>query len=199
MKSTLHRSFIAISAALLLAVTAVPAASAASYTIDPGHSSAMFKVRHFGVSNVYGAFWNVGGTVSYDPENPEASSISVSIAADSLDTNSERRDGHISSPDFLDAKQFPVITFESTSVKDAGDGEFHVTGDFTLHGVTKEMTVKANLVGAAAHPRSGSNMIGFETMFTVDRTAHDMNFMAGPLGTEITIMVSFEASEPGED
>jgi polyisoprenoid-binding protein YceI len=198
MKKPLLKPLYASCAALLVALATVPAASAATYAIDPGHSSAMFKIRHFGVSNVYGAFWDVSGTVVYDAENPEASSINISIAAESLDTNSERRDGHISSPDFLDAKQFPVITFESTSVKDAGDGEFHVTGNFTLHGVTQEMTIQANLVGAGAHPRSGKNMVGFEAQFVFDRTAHDMNFMVGPLGTDITILVSIEAGEPDE-
>jgi len=198
MRAILRKSLTAFCTALLVIAMSAPAASAATYTIDPGHSSAMFKVRHFGVSNVYGAFWDVSGTVTYDAESPEASSIHITIAADSLDTNSERRDGHISSPDFLDAKQFPVLTFESTSVKDAGDGELQVTGNFTLHGVTQEITVAATLVGAAAHPRSGTNMVGFEARFTIDRTAHDMNFMAGPLGTEITVLVSFEASEASE-
>lgn len=195
MRTILRRTLFALSAALLVVAITAPAASAATYTIDPNHSSAMFKIRHFGVSNVYGAFWDVTGTVVYDAENPEASSISISIAADSLDSNNERRDGHVQSPDFLDVKQFPVLTFESTSVEDQGDGKFQITGNFTLHGVTKEITVAAELVGAAANPRSGTNMIGFEVQFAIDRTAHDMNFMAGPLGTEVEIVVSFEASE----
>jgi polyisoprenoid-binding protein YceI len=199
MKNPIRRPLFAFCAALLVVTAAVPAASAATYSIDPGHSSAMFNIRHFGVSNVYGAFWNVSGTVVYDANNPAASSIRISITTESLDTNSERRDGHIKSPDFLDAKQFPVMTFESTSVQVAGDGEFHVTGNFTLHGVTKEITAKAMLVGAAANPRSGNNMIGFETQFTIDRTDHDMNFMAGPLGTDVEILVSFEASEPSSE
>jgi polyisoprenoid-binding protein YceI len=181
--------------ALLIIATTAPVAGAATYTIDPNHSSAMFKIRHFGVSMVFGAFWDVSGTVVYDAENPEASSIRISIAAESLDSNNERRDGHIKSPDFIDAKQFPVLTFESTSVKDAGDSRFHVTGNFTMHGVTREITVTAELIGAAANPRSGTQMIGFEVQFTIDRTDHDMNFMVGPLGTEVEIVVSFEASE----
>ena len=195
MRTKLHKSVLLLCTTLLVVATAAPAAAATTYTIDPNHSSAMFKIRHFGVSNVFGALWNVSGTVVYDADNPEASSIQISIATESLDSNNERRDGHIKSPDFLDVKQFPVITFESTRIEDAGDGKFHVTGDFTLHGVTQEITVTAELIGAAANPRSGTNMIGFEVQFTIDRTVHDMNFMVGPLGTEVEIVVSFEASE----
>ena len=198
MTTVLRKPLFALCSALLVVAMSAPAASAATYTIDPNHSSAMFKIRHFGASNVYGAFWDVSGTVVYDPEKPETSSINISIAVESLDTNNERRDGHIKSPDFLDAKQFPVLTFESTAVKDAGDGEFHVTGNFTLHGVTRVITVPATLVGAVPNPRSGTNMLGFETRFTIDRTEHDMAFMAGPLGTEVEIVVSFESSEAEE-
>lgn len=182
--------------ALIMIVLLSPAtATAASYTIDPEHSSAVFKVRHFAASNVYGVFWNVSGTVDYDADNPADSSIEVSIATESLDTHSERRDGHIKSPDFLDVKQFPVITFESTDIKDLGGDRFEVTGIFTLHSVSRDITVTAERIGQGAHPRSGVQMIGFEAHFTIDRTDYDMNYMAGPLGEEVHISLSVEASQ----
>jgi len=171
------------------------AAAAGTYTIDPMHSSAFFKARHFGASHVYGAFWEVTGTLVYDADDEAASSIEISIATASIDSNNERRDGHIQSPDFLDAKQFPEIRFASSAVKPLGDNQFEITGDLTLHGVTQEITITAVKVGQAAHPRSGEQLIGFETRFTVDRTDFDMEFMVGPLSAEIEIILSFEAGE----
>lgn len=185
----------ALCGALVTIVLLAPAARAASYTIDPVHSSAVFKIRHFGVSNIYGVFWEVSGTVDYDSENPTGASLEVSISTESLDTHNDRRNAHIKSPDFLDVKQFPVIHFKSTAVKELGEDRFEVTGDFTLHGVTREITVTAEKIGQGAHPRSGVQMIGFEAHFIIDRTDFDMSFMAGPLGEEVHISLSFEASQ----
>jgi len=172
-----------------------PAATAGTFTIDPVHSSAFFKARHFDASHVYGALWDVSGTLVYDADDEASASIEISIAAASLDSNNERRDGHIQSPDFLDAKQFPQITFKSSAVHPLGDDRFEITGDLTLHGVTREVTATAVKVGQAAHPRSGEQLIGFETRFTFDRTDFDMEFMVGPLSADIEIILSFEAGE----
>ena len=180
--------------ALMIGLLVLPsAAMAATYTIDPVHSSAIFKARHFDASHVYGAFWDVSGTVTYDEADEAASSIEVVITAASLDTHNERRDGHIQSPDFLDAKQFPEIRFTSRRVAPLGDGRLEITGDLTLHGVTNEITVTAVKVGQAAHPRSGKQLIGFETRFTFNRSDFDREFMLGPLSDEIEIILSFEA------
>jgi len=177
---------------LAFALFTAPAA-AATYTIDGTHSSAIFKIQHFGVSNFYGAFSALSGTIEYDAANPEGLSIQVSIAADSVTTRAENRDNHVKSPDFLNAAEFPTITFESTGVSQTGDGQYEVTGNLTLHGVTREMTVTAERVGEGAHPRSGKELVGFESHFTVDRTEHDMGFMAGPLSAEIDFILSLEA------
>jgi polyisoprenoid-binding protein YceI len=184
-----------LAGALIVLGALAPAAEAASYTIDPVHSSAMFKIRHFDASNVYGAFWDVSGTVTYDTASEADASIRITITAGSLDTNNERRDAHISSPDFLDAKQFPTIEFESTAVRPLGEGRFEVVGDLTLHGVTKEITATAEKVGQAAHPRSGKQLIGLETRFTFNRSDFDIEFMLGPLSDEVEIIVSIEAGE----
>lgn len=178
-------------AALLL--VALPAA-AATYSIDPVHSSVIFKVRHFGTSNFYGVFKGVSGTITYDAENPAASSVEVEIAADSIDTRNEQRDGHAKSPDFLNAAEFPKITFKSTKVEGSAD-TLQVTGKLTLHGVTKDVTTTVEKVGEGKHPRSGQNLIGFETHLTLDRTQYDMGFMAGPLGEQIDLILSFEADQ----
>jgi polyisoprenoid-binding protein YceI len=176
---------------LCLALLAVPAA-AATYEIDGTHSSAVYKIKHLGVSNFYGTFGDLKGKIEWDPANVAASSIEVVIAAESVQSRNDKRDDHIKSPDFLDAKQFPTITFKSKSVK-GGAGALTITGDLTLHGVTREITVTAEKTGEGKNPRSGQDMIGFEARFTVDRTTHDMNFMVGPLTKEIDFILSVEA------
>jgi polyisoprenoid-binding protein YceI len=116
--------------------------SATSYDIDPAHSSAHFSVRHMMISNVKGEFTKLSGSVTFDSENPGASKVEAVIDVASLHTRDEQRDGHLKSPDFFDVANFGEIRFESTSVKASGDGEHLVTGNLTIHGVTKEVTLK---------------------------------------------------------
>ena len=179
---------------LCLALLAAPAL-AATYKVDGGHSSAVFKIQHFGAGNFYGIFDTIEGTIEYDAGNPGASSIEISIAADSVQSRIGRRDDHIKSPDFLDAKQFPKITFKSKSVKKGKDDTFEITGDLTLHGVTREITLTAEKTGEGKNPRSGAELIGFEARFSVDRAEYDMNFMVGPLGKEVGFIIALEAGK----
>ena len=171
-------------------------AGAATYTIDPAHSSVIFKVRHLGASNFYGAFKDIQGTIEFDPARPEASSIQFEIVAESVDSRNEGRDRHLRSPDFLNAKQFPVIKFTSSKVEKTSDG-FRVTGELELHGVKKTVTGDVEHVGTGKHPRSGKELVGFETRLTIDRTDFGVNYMATPegLGTDVHLIVSVEAGE----
>jgi polyisoprenoid-binding protein YceI len=113
-----------------------------TYTIDPAHSSAQFTVRHMMISNVRGGFSSIKGTAEYDPDNVSDSSIDVAIDAGTIKTLDEQRDAHLKSADFLDAEKYPTIAFTSTKVTPAGDGELSVTGDLTIHGVTKPVVLK---------------------------------------------------------
>lgn len=113
-----------------------------TYTIDPAHSSARFTVRHMMITNVHGGFQKVTGTVAYDPENPAASSVNAEIDAASINTNEAQRDTHLRSGDFLDVEKFPKITFRSTKVESAGEGEFKIDGELTIHGVTRPVALK---------------------------------------------------------
>lgn len=119
----------------------------ANYQIDPAHSTAHFTVRHMMVTNVHGSFKKVTGTVTYDAENPAAASINAEIDAASISTNEDQRDAHLRSADFLDAEKFPTITFRSTKVEKTGDEEFKITGDLTIHGVTRPVVL--NVEGPA--------------------------------------------------
>src|SRR5580700_3945394 len=128
-------SSLVIAIALLLTLSA---AAQDTWQLDPPHSSAQFSVRHLGVSTVRGAFTKVSGTVVYDPANSNKSSIQATIDAASVDTRVDMRDNDLRSPRFLDAQKYPTITFQSRKVEAAGAGKLKVTGDLTIHGVTKE-------------------------------------------------------------
>lgn len=112
-----------------------------TYRIDPAHSTAQFVVRHMMITNVRGGFGKVEGTVVYDSENPAQSSIEAVIDATSINTNDPQRDAHLKSADFLDVEKFPTIVFRSRKVEGSGD-ELKVTGDLTIHGVSREVVLK---------------------------------------------------------
>ena len=112
-----------------------------SYTIDPVHSVADFKVRHMMVTNVRGEFAGVSGTVVFDAENPANSKVDAKIDVNTIQTRDAQRDTHLKSADFLDAEKFPTITFASKKVTKNGSDEYKVTGDLTIHGVTNEVVL----------------------------------------------------------
>ena len=118
-----------------------------TYTIDPTHSGAHFIVRHMMITNVRGAFRNIKGIVVYDAENPANSSVEAEIEAATIDTREAQRDAHLRSADFLDVEKFPAIVFRSTGIEAAGEGEWKVTGDLTIHGVTRPVVL--NVEGPA--------------------------------------------------
>lgn len=112
-----------------------------TYTIDSAHSVADFKVRHLMVSNVRGEFSGVSGTIQYDPENPANSKLQAKIDVNTIQTRDAQRDAHLKSADFFDVEKYPEITFVSKKVAKVDDEEFAVTGDLTIHGITKEVTL----------------------------------------------------------
>jgi len=113
-----------------------------TYEIDPAHSSAQFSVRHMMITNVRGGFSSVKGTVVYDADNPSASTVEATIDVNTIATLDAQRDTHLKSADFLDSEKYPTITFKSTKIESAGPDEAKVTGDLTIHGVTKEVVLK---------------------------------------------------------
>src|SRR3954454_2565602 len=108
--------------------------AADTYQLDPVHSSVLFKVRHLNVTDFYGRFNDLSGTVTFDEAGPANNSVQLQIKADSLDTHNEKRDQHLKSPDFFNVKQFPAIAFKSTKVEKLADNSYKVTGNLTLHG-----------------------------------------------------------------
>ena len=177
---------------ILALVAALPfsAHAADTFKIDPVHSSVGFRIHHLGVTDVYGRFNEISGTVVFDKDNVAKNSVELSVPIESVDTHVAKRDQHLKSPDFFDAKQFSAMTFKSTKVEGSGD-TFKVTGDFTLHGVTKPLTVEFKK-GGEGKGMQGEIRGGGETRFSIKRSDFGMNFMAAALGDEVNIVLSLE-------
>jgi polyisoprenoid-binding protein YceI len=182
----------AVAALVVLAFSAAPALAADVYDLDGAHSSALFRVKHLNIGNFYGRFNNISGTISIDKENLANSSVNLSIAADSVDTGNAKRDNHLKSPDFFNAKQFPTLTFKSTAIEAMGENKYKVTGDFTMLGQTKSIAVEVEKTGEGADPWGGYR-VGAETSFSLKRSDFGMNFMQGGLGDEVRVVISVEA------
>ena len=166
-------------------------AMAAPYAIDDDHSAVIFKANHLGFSHTYGRFNDISGTFQWDSAAPTAGNLSVTIKADSIDSDHEKRDQHLRNPDFFNAAQFPVITFESSSIADKGNGVYAVTGTLSLHGVSKEITVDLEKVGEGTDPWGGYRA-GFHTSFSINRSDFGMTYMADGIADEIGLTISLE-------
>jgi polyisoprenoid-binding protein YceI len=169
-------------------------ALAASYAVDPVHSSALFRVRHMNTSWVHGRINGPQGMVSYDPVAPEKSSFEVTLKAADIDTHVAARDNHLKSPAFFNAKEYPTLTFKSTAVRKTDDTHLEVTGDLTIHGVKKFVTVSMEISGTGKDMK-GTPIIGFETTFTIKRSDFGMKEFLNMVGDEIRITVSLEADK----
>ena len=124
----------------LLSIALAATCAAAEWNVDPMHSQADFAVKHMMVSTVHGSFNGLKGTVEYDPAHPQMSKAKLTIDATTLDTRNDMRDKDLKSENFFDVAKYPTITFVSTKVETASQGKLKITGDMTLHGVTKEVT-----------------------------------------------------------
>jgi polyisoprenoid-binding protein YceI len=138
------------------------------WNIDPSHSGVHFTVRHLVISKVRGAFARWQGVVDFDEQNPSASKVSVKIEAASIDTREEKRDQHLRSPDFLDVEKYPALTFESTKVEKLDGDQYRVTGDLSLHGVTKSVVLDSEFLGGGKDPW-GNQRAGFSAKTTINR------------------------------
>jgi len=175
--------------ALVLAAGGMAAAE--TYTVDPVHSSIVFRIKHANTSYFYGRVTAPEGTIEYDAAKPEASSFSFTLKAANFDTANAQRDTHIKSQSFLNAAEYPTLTFKSTGVKKLEGDKLEVTGDITIHGVKKPLTLTVEKTGEGS--MQGRQLVGFEGMFTIKRSDFGITEMAGALGDDVRIMVSFES------
>ena len=166
--------------------------------IDKTHSEATFQVRHL-VTKVRGRFTDLGGSIAFDEASPEASAVTFTIQAASIDTSTPDRDAHLRSEDFFHVEQYPAITFVSTAIRARGGNEFDVTGDLTMRGVTKRITLPVSYLGTARDPW-GKEKIGFETETTINRKDYGLVWNAALetggflVGDDVKISVSIQAA-----
>ena len=166
--------------------------SADEYMYDLVHSSVSFKARHLDISWIHGRFNQVDGKFSLDRQDPGKSTFQLSIKADSVDTANQARDEHLRQPDYFDTKQFPTIDFKSTAVR-AISGGYEVTGDFTMHGKTKQITL--TLLGGKEIEFKGVKRVGFATELRLKRSDFGFDKSAiGPIGDEAIIMIDCEGT-----
>lgn len=184
--------------ALGLAAYTAPA-RASVWEIDSAHSSTEFSVKHMMVSTAKGRFDKVAGTLNLDDKNPTKSTIELTIDASTIDTHEPKRDGHLKSPDFFDVAKFPTITFKSTKIEKAGKAKFKVTGDLTMHGVTKPVTLAVEGPSAPMKNLLGSTSSGASATTKINRKDWGLTWnkpleAAGGVlvGDEVTINVDLE-------
>jgi polyisoprenoid-binding protein YceI len=141
-------------------------------------------------SNFYGRFNDIKGSFTVSDEG--AGAVDITIRADSVDTNSEKRDGHLKGPDFFSVKQFPTIKFRSEELVSKDGKRYQATGTLTLHGVSKEITVDLERVGSGN--AMGAYRTGFEGSFTISRSAYGMNWRPEALGDDVKLIVAIEGT-----
>ncbi|MFT5291664.1 MAG: polyisoprenoid-binding protein YceI [Planctomycetota bacterium] len=163
-----------------------------TFVVDPSHSSVVFKTQHVGVSEFFGRFNVVGGEIVYDESDMGNCSVLIEIPVNSLDSNSEGRDGHLKSADFFSAKEYPTMVFESSSVKKDGDNLL-VTGTLSLRDQTKEVTATVTKIGEGE--AMGAYRVGFTAHFTIDMREFGFQFVKkqpGAVGPEVELWVALE-------
>jgi polyisoprenoid-binding protein YceI len=168
------------------AATQRPDSSGSAYQVDPVHSNAIFKIKHMNASNFYGRFDSISGSFNLG----DAAGFDVTVKADSVDTNNEKRNAHIKSPDVLSAKEFPEIRCVGKDFKKSGDS-WKGSGELTLHGVTKPVELTLMHTGSAKG-RDGAELAGVETTFTIKRSDFGIKGMIPGVGDEVTLIVALE-------
>lgn len=183
-----------VSAAVAATLFGATAAQAADYVIDTkgAHAFVNFKIKHLGYSWLHGRFNTFDGEFSYDAKNPNTSSIMVNIDTKSIDSNHAERDKHLRGKDFLNVDKFPNASFKSTSIKFDDDGdEANVTGEFTLHGVTKTITFEIDKIGEGTDPWGGYR-VGFEGETSLKLADYGIDYNLGPASTHVDIGLYIE-------
>jgi len=186
---------------LSLLVTTLLAASAAAqvetWQLDPPHCAAQFAVRHMGISTIRGTFTKLSGMVQYDPTAPAKSSVDVTIDAASLDSRVEMRDNDLRSPRLLDVEKYPTITFKSKRVEPAGAGKLKVTGDLTIHGVTKEAVLDVDGPSEPIKDPRGNSRMGASATTTINRRDFGITtYPAAMVADDVAITIDVEMSKP---
>jgi polyisoprenoid-binding protein YceI len=186
--------------ALIAALVAAPAfAAPEKYTLDPSHSQIVFSYNHLGFSTTYGMFGGVNGEIMFDEADPAASTVNVSFPVRSMFTGWQEREAHFMSAEvFNAADDTSMVTFTSTGIEVTGDTTANITGDLTMNGVTKPVTIAATLTQSGTHPMANAPWLGFTGTTTVLRSDYNVGLFAPAVGDEVQIMISIEAGKAAE-
>jgi len=194
----------AISAAMLTVALSLPAAAATStWQIDPNHSAAQFAVRHLAISTVRGAFTKVSGTIQFDDKDIAKSSVDVTIDAASVDTRVADRDKDLRSDRFFDVEKYPTLSFKSTKVEQTEVGKLKVTGDLTIHGVTKQVVLDVEGPTAAVKDPWGNQRAAANASTKINRQDFGVKWNAKMdnggwvVGDDVAITIDVEMVRKG--
>lgn len=184
--------------AAALALTPVVSAHAETFVVDPEHSNIVFMINHLGYSNMIGQFQAFSGEFTFDQGAPEAADVSLTIQAASIDTDHAKRDKHLSGPDFLNASEFPTISFQSTEVSVTGDNTGKLTGDLTMLGTSREVSLDVTFNKVAPHPLPQYDDIltaGFSARGTIKRSRWGVDAYVPAVGDEMKLFIEIEGQD----
>jgi polyisoprenoid-binding protein YceI len=181
------------SLALIAALAATPALAAETYVLDASHSQILFSYDHLGYSTTWGMFSGFDGTISFDAENPAASSVAVSFPVTTMLTGWQERFDHFMSPDFFADSANSTVSFTSTGIEVTGESTALITGDLTLNGVTKSVVLDTVLNQKGDHPMAGKPWMGFDAKTMLLRSEFNLGMFAPFVGDEVTVQISVEA------
>ena len=190
------RAFRYLVVAGLLGAAVSAQAAPVTYKLDPGNTMVLFSWNHFGYSNPTADLGLGEGTLVFDEQNPAQSSVQVTLPLARLDTHVPALDEHLKKPDLLDAAKYPTVTFKSTAVQPLGGNKFKVTGDLTVHGVTRPVVLDATLNKIGPHPMSKAQSIGFDATASLKRSDFGVGAYVPSVSDDITIRITTEGSVP---
>lgn len=191
--------FVGAAAALFLFLPTSAKAAPEHYSFDKAHTQILFFVNHLGFSMSQGEFHDYDGHFIFDRENPENSSVEVEIRAESIDMDDEKWDTHMKNEDFFHVTKYPVITFKSTKIEQFSEDSANITGDLTMLGVTKPVTLTTTLNKTGRHPFNQKYVAGFSATATVKRSDFGMNYGLPLIGDEAQIRLEIEGIRKDEE
>ena len=180
---------------MLASVVSFAHAEPVTFKIDPVHSTVLFRIMHLNISPSYGRFADPTGSFVIDSTDVTKSSFDINIDVTKVNTDSTKRDEHLRGPDFFSVQQFPTATFKSTSVKDAGGGKLDVTGNLTLRGVTKPVSLIMIKTGEGDRGARFGYRAGFEGTVTLKRSDFGITYMMDGLGDEVQLTIALEGTK----
>lgn len=189
----IRRMLFAALSLIVVSISTDALAQTERYVIETPHTQILFNVNHLGFSHSYGKFYDYEGTIDFNEENPSESSVSVTIHTASIDMGTEKWNDHMKNEDFFDVENYPAMTFESTDIEVTGENTANITGELTLLGISKAVTLETVLNKAGDHPMSGKKGIGFSAKATINRSDFGMEYGLPAVGDEVDIIIEVEA------